>query len=419
MKENKYNFVAIYNFIIKNFERIYILVFSFLLASCVFSRDGIEHSRYVLILLSFFFLYKKRSNAKKLISCTPFIALFLFFAVAILSIFFNFTSLSRIDEVLNWIVIFISGYIASTMSQEKNTGFFLVIPVALVGAIIILPAITGEGWSHLNIFSGSRLDLYMEDKANHLGLICGMFSFTTAYLGAQEKGYKQIAYFLLAGACAFLLFRTGARASFLGTIIIFSGWLLWKIRNMSYKKKFIFLLFGISILGITFYSPLKDNRIITTVTSGVEHDRSFLERFFIWHVAYKNFLQRPLIGNGFDSFADQYKAEFQKREANHSYTVKYPYAIPSTNNAHNYFLHFLSETGIFGLGAMLWFWLSVITRAKSKNPAAAPVAGMFLISLIAFQMNMSMYGSQLSTILFAFAGISSYSIKKEGLSEES
>jgi O-antigen ligase len=304
------------------------------------------------------------------------------------------------------------------MIQEKSNRIFLIIPFALVGSIIIFPGATGAEWGHLNIFSNTRLDLYLEGKANHLGLICGMFAFTTAYLGSQQKGQKRIFYFLFAGACMFLLFRTGARASFIGTIVVFSGWLLWKARSMSTKKKFIFLLAGMIALGGIFYSPLKDNRIVTTVTSGLEHDRSFLERFFIWHVAYKNFLQRPLIGTGFDSFAEEYKAEAQNREANQTYKEKYPYAIPSTNNAHNYFLHFLSETGILGLGAMLWFWFSVIMRAKSKNPAAAPVAGMFLISLIAFQMNMSMYGSQLSTILFAFAGISSYSIKKKGPSEE-
>ena len=405
---NKKNyFIEIYNLFNKNFEKIYVLVFSFLLASCVFFRDGVEHSRYILIALSLFFLYKKMIYTTKLLKCTPFLALLSFFTVALLSLLFNATSLSRIDEVINWIAIFISGYIASTMSQEKNTGFFLVIPVALVGAIIIFPGITGDGWNHLNIFSRTRLDLYLEGKATHLGLICGMFSFTTAYLGVQEKGYKQIIYFLLAGACAFLLFRTGARASFLGTLVVFLGWALWKFRSISRRKKVIFLLASMFAAAIFFYSPLKNNRIITTTIAGMEHDNSLLHRFFIWHVAYKNFIQHPVIGNGFDSFSDQYEEAIQKRKVDQAYKTKYPYAIPTTNNAHNFFLHLLSETGVFGLATMLWFWLSIIKGFRANDPVSPPVAGMFVISLIAFQMNMSMYGSQLSTILFAFAGISS------------
>jgi hypothetical protein len=39
------------------------------------------------------------------------------------------------------------------------------------------------------------------------------------------------------------------------------------------------------------------------------------------------------------------------------------------------------------------------------------ITGMFGIAFIAFQLNMSLYGSQLSTILFGFAGISA-SIRK-------
>jgi hypothetical protein len=35
-----------------------------------------------------------------------------------------------------------------------------------------------------------------------------------------------------------------------------------------------------------------------------------------------------------------------------------------------------------------------------------------LISYLAFQLNMSLYGSQLSTLLFSFAGMSSYVIEE-------
>jgi hypothetical protein len=63
---------------------------------------------------------------------------------------------------------------------------------------------------------------------------------------------------------------------------------------------------------------------------------------------------------------------------------------------------------------MLIFWATVVRRGfQGGNIIAPAVAGMYLISLIAFQMNMSMYGLQISTILFTFAGLSSYPAKND------
>ena len=158
-----------------------------------------------------------------------------------------------------------------------------------------------------------------------------------------------------------------------------------------------------------FYTPLKNNRIISSVTIGLKEDISFLQRFFTWNVAYTSFSQQPIFGRGFDTFSEQYAEEMEKYKNDQEYQKKFPHTIPTTNNAHNFFLHLLAETGIAGLCAMLLFWATIVRKGIRAGNAISPaVAGMFLISLIAFQMNMSMYGQQVSTILFAFAGLSSY-----------
>ena len=391
------------------FSKIYILVFASLLGFCIFFRHGVEHSRYVLMGMNFIFLVTHKKHFKELCTSESFLALLSFFVVALASLILNSISLSRIDEVSNWIAIFISGYIASAITQDNNIRFIFVIPVALLGAIIIFPGLTGAGWSHLNILSEERLTLFFQERANHLGLICGMFAFATSYYGSRRSGWMRAVSFFLSGICLFLLFRTASRTSFLGTAVIISGWLLWNAKKMRKDILLAMIIAGICGLAFLFYSPLKNNRIISSVTSGIKEDLSFQQRFFTWNVAYTNFVQHPIFGSGFDTFGEQYAKEKEKYKKNQAYQKQFPHTIPTTNNAHNFFLHLLSETGITGLCAMLLFWTIVVRKGlRDENVISPVVAGMFLISLIAFQMNMSMYGLQISTILFAFAGMTSY-----------
>lgn len=390
------------------FKILYIAIFSLMLGFSIFFRHGVEHCRYILLVCTLIFFIANKKYLKILCTAHSFFPLLSFFFVAMASLILNSIPLSRIDEVINWILIFTFGYVASILTQNKNIRFIYIIPLALVMAIIIFPGFSGAGWSHLNILSPERLTLYFNEKANHLGLICGIFAFATAYLGTRSSGITRIILFSLSGVCAFLLFRTAARSSFLGTMIVFSGWLVWKVQKMRKKMVISLFLAGTCVIAIFFYSPLKENRILSYVSTGLSQDLSVLQRFFTWNVAYANFVQRPLIGKGFDTFAEQYKEEIEKYNNDPVYRDKFPHTIPSTNNAHNFFLHFLSETGIIGLVVILWFWTAVVLKGfQSHNPISPPVAGMFLISLIAFQMNMSMYGLQISTILFAFAGLSS------------
>lgn len=394
------------------FSKAYVFVFASMLGFCVFFRHGVEHSRYVLMAMSAFFLIKNKKYFKELCRTDSFLALIAFFAVALTSLVLNGSPLSRIDEVVNWIAIFIAGYIASVMTGDRNTWFLWVIPIALTCAIIVYPGISGAGWSHLDILSEVRLAMNFEQKANHLGLICAMFTFATICLASRSGGGKRIALILLAGICAFLLFRTAARASFLGMAVVLSGWLLWKLLKMRRQVALGIILLALCSLGLLLYSPLKNNRIISSVTTGLDQDLSFLQRFFTWNVALTNFEQRPIIGRGFDSFSDQYNLEIEKYNNDPEYREKFPHTIPTTNNAHNFFLHFLAETGLVGLAAMLWFWATVVLKGfRGGNQTSTAVSGMFLIALIAFQMNMSMYGLQVSTILSALAGLSSWPTK--------
>jgi O-antigen ligase len=310
------------------FEKIYITIFIWMLASCVFYPHGVEHARYAMIGLILIFFIRKKSELKNLCKSDSFLALLSFFTIALMSLLLNPAPLSRIDEVANWIAMFISGYVASAITQDKNFKFILVIPIALLGAVIIYPVLSGAGGSHLDIFSPKRLTLYFHQRANHLGLICGSFAFALSYIGTRSSGKIRALYFFLSCVCFFLLFRTSARTSFLGTVTVFSGWLLWQAQKMRKRIIFLFIISIICAATLLLCSPLKNNRIISSATTGIAHDISFLERFFTWNVAYTNFKERPIIGWGFDTFGEQYAEEMKKYKNDQEYQKSFLTPFP-------------------------------------------------------------------------------------------
>lgn len=389
----------------------FLLAFATLLACCVFSRHGVELARYALFGLAAILCLRDKRLISGIRRSQAFLALLTFFGVSALGLIANAEPLARIDEIVNWTGIFIAGYLASALAGNKNHAFLVVVPLALVAAVIVHPLATGEGWSHLDLFSEDRLALYFPKKANHLGLICGIGAFCAVHWGTRRRDVAwRIAAFVLAGLCAFLLLRTGARASFLGTALVGGGWLIWTGYKKRPRMAVALFLAGLTLCAALFLSPAKNNRIISSITEGIEHDESFLQRFFTWNVARLNIADSPLLGQGFDTFGDQYAREMKKYAADPAYQAKYPLTIPTTNNAHNFFLHLMAETGLAGTAAMLWFWSAVVWRGRRgcRNAVSGAVAGAFLISLLAFQMNMSMYGGQVSALLFALAGLSAF-----------
>jgi O-antigen ligase len=350
---------------------------------------------------------KERDTFKALISSYPFVILTAFLAVAFTGLAFNGQPLGNVDEILNWMIAFAAGYLATRFLGEHRLLVLMVIPITLVCVYILYPLLTGQGLEYLNPASPGRLERYFSQRPNHLGVICGAAAFTSSCFAVMQRGLLMKTLFLfVSGICLFLLFKTGARASFIATITIYGIALVWRFRHSWKTLAIMGLIFGLGALGIM-HSPLQQSRM-ATLAKGIEHDISFQQRMLTWTIAWENFLKHPLIGNGFDTFDRQYDAGLKRHSKQEDFHEKFPHTIPSTNNAHNIFLHFLAETGVVGLLTMLCFWGTVMLAGlRTRDVTAMAITGMFCIAFIAFQLNMSLYGSQLSTMLFGFAGISS------------
>lgn len=105
-------------------------------------------------------------------------------------------------------------------------------------------------------------------------------------------------------------------------------------------------------------------------------------RFYLWAIAIKKFVQSPILGMGMNRWNDQ---EYITHYAEIPHLARI--AVDSTDrdlqlgNAHNAYLMFLAETGLFGFTLIMAFWMSLIGRLRrltqemrSSDPKGAIMA---------------------------------------------
>ena len=388
-----------------------IILISALLCSTVFFRAAIEHIRYIFIAIIFISIFSDKILAKKILTNSHLHTLAIFFLISVVSLIANKHSISLVDEVLNWTLVFVAGYVSSFHLGQNRDKIFVLIPITILTIFIIVPIILGDGFQYLDFSEKRRLQIFFTQRANHLGLICSISFFISLYFALVKADVLDKIFFIVLGFISFIvLIKTGARTSFLAAILVCFPFILWNFKKSAKLLFLTIIIFSSCILIFTQSDILKNNRI-SNITKGVKNDKSFQQRKLTWTIALDTFKSNPILGSGFDTFEEQFKKGRKHYASKTDFNERFPYTIGNTNHAHNFSLHFLAETGILGFFAMTFFWASVIYKGFIKNNHTTRiVAGAFLISYIAFQLNMSLYGSQLSTLLFSFAGISSYAI---------
>ena len=398
------------NFFYKNESNIqiaYVLIFLTALSFTFFFRKGIEFTRYGLIFLTISILYFKKEYFKKLSKDHIFLNLFLFLIISAVSLMYNNVSLGEIDDAVNWILWYIFGFLVFCILKKNAILILFLIPIFLFLFQILYPLFTGTLIDNLNFISGKRLDLFFGGKPIQLGIFAGISTFTGLCIFLRsENRYIKITYFILAFASFLVLLATGARTSFVGTTVSIAIMLIcffYKKIRLSYL---VIGMFSILIVASFFLLNEKEARIFSVTNPKEVHD-SFLERELIFIIARDSFFRSPVIGEGFDRFSKIYKNNLEKYSMGENAEDKYAYILPSTNNAHNFSLHFLAETGVCGFLCMNAFWMLIIINGlKSRSDIAKIISGIYLLSYIAFQFNMSLYGNQMSTLLFSLAGLS-------------
>ncbi len=111
------------------------------------------------------------------------------------------------------------------------------------------------------------------------------------------------------------------------------------------KRKYFagMLVAGIIISSITYMVPDFQQRVYSI---GNAQENSNTERRLLWQSAWHMFMDHPFTGVGYANFRTNYQKHYILPEA------KQPYL----EHAHNNFFHYLAETGILGLSALVALW---------------------------------------------------------------
>lgn len=178
------------------------------------------------------------------------------------------------------------------------------------------------------------------------------------------------------------LYETYSRGSLLAFIVAI---FLYYIFKCGYEKSFIyvFILFQSIVYG-WLYNNAADGFLNETLFTVDFIESDFTERggtiinrgFYLWPRAIYLFLQSPIFGTGFGSFNDlPYTFE--------GFFIFFKNVVSSGNiaysdfHAHNTFLHVLGETGVVGLGLLIYF-LSICNDFLKKIPDKMIFSGLYI-----------------------------------------
>jgi O-antigen ligase len=414
--DNRFSF-----FFQKHEEYVYFLFILLFVLAIFFTfsfRRGIEFTRYALIALTLAISFLKTNYLKQILHNNIFIILLLFIVISSASLLYNNHNLAKIDDAVNWTLWYIFGFIVSRILKDDTILILFFIPIFLFLCQISYPFFTGTLIGNLNFLNGNRLDLFFSGKPIHLGIFAGISTLTALYIFIKFKNkYIRIIYFLLTISSFLVLLSTGTRTSFVGTTAAIAITLFY----FFYKKirPSHLVIAALSFLTIASLFMMNNNGArISSLSDSKALIDSIKERELIFIIAKDSFFRSPLIGEGYDRFSEIYQDNIKKYLMDEKSKEKYKYVVKSSNNAHNFSLHFLTETGILGFLCMNTFWILIIFNGlKHGNDTTRIISGIFFLSYIAFQFNMSLYGNQMSTLLFSLAGLSGATMRGSKNSE--
>ncbi|MCL4385560.1 MAG: O-antigen ligase family protein [Actinobacteria bacterium] len=174
--------------------------------------------------------------------------------------------------------------------------------------------------------------------------------FALVFFLREKNLYKKIIYIFVLASCMLGLFITKSRGSYVGfaMALIFVLWMNYR----SVKKFFISIsiIIGASVPFIYITGAYK--RILQIF----DFKATTLVRFDLWERAWNLFSSSPIFGVGFGRYNDNF--DYTRLQGIRGFFNLYidPNFIINDAHAHNAYLQFLSETGIFGLFLLLLFW---------------------------------------------------------------
>jgi len=358
------------------------------------SHKSIEIIRYIFIALSL----TQIKLLKKAMLSRGSIILCLFIFVIIISNIVNKSFALHIDRPLNWLIAYLIGYLSIIRNNDKN---IIEISINCLSVILIL-----QFFYYLYIKGiPDRYDAGL-NAPNQIAIIVLaplFFSFYKLLIYIRDANKDPISFAkLVLHLTRSILFYIILICTQARTTLILNTFLLLTMPCFIFDTKkityIIFIgIFSIIIVSLSAPSHIKQRFIYSVIN--YKNDPSFQERFPIWFSAIKCISKNPIFGGGMDSFRKCYENNFYEYIKLHP---NQPY-IKTTNNAHNFFLHFLVETGILGLLLISSLFFIAISYALSINNYRYLAYALFG-SLCGFMMNMNFYIREISTLLMVIIG---------------
>jgi len=192
--------------------------------------------------------------------------------------------------------------------------------------------------------------------------------FLIVFFLREQKRKLKILYAIMLVLCLVGLLLTKSRGSYVGFVV---GALVILWFNFRSIKKFIISILTIIIISIPLIFVSDAFKRIMQIFNFKEANISW--RFVLWERALYMFRQSPIFGIGFGRFND---VDFLGNLNDFSFEklhvfIGYPKIVSffmetkydfSNAHAHNSYLQYLAETGIVGLGLLIFFWVFVFKK---------------------------------------------------------
>lgn len=299
------------------------------------------------------------------------------------------------------------------------------IAIASIVAIYGILQLAGVAATH----QGSRVDASLGNSAYmavymlmHTGMAAYLF-FVARAKQIANAGFLQWAYPFLAVIFSFLVVATATRGTTLGLIGgIMLACAIYAVFGKGQPSRLRWISGGviglIVLLGVLFWmnrdaSFIQKNEVLSRMASISLSDTSNQARQFIWPMALKGSMERPILGWGQENFNYIFNKDYNPHMWKHEQWF---------DRAHNVYLDWLVASGIVGLLAYLSLyvfllmavWRSSITIGE-KSVLTGLIAGYAVHNIFVFD-NLASYVSFFA--LLGFAGSLSSPIVSKSASKQ-
>jgi len=253
---------------------------------------------------------------------------------------------------------------------KKAARIFIIVifsTFTLVSFIGLIEYLT-EGFSlFFRIQNGERVFTALNFAHNATGSVYALVCiFLLAFILLERKIKKKALLAIAFVVCLAGLLLTRSRGGYIGfamgTLVV-----LW----LYFKSWIKFLVTAFSLAAVTapiVYATGAFSRIIK-IFDFTEANISW--RFILWQRAWHLFLRSPIFGVGFGRYNDISYEAWTEVMPNPDLFIGFPgaaafYMEPyyefSFSHAHNSYFNFLAETGLLGLGLLIFFWIVCYRR---------------------------------------------------------